>query len=162
MCQCWVHIEEMRGDQLLILVGDHMYWMDYWSLLKEYFEVDVDIIVVVQFCSAVEIGGFGALWMDVTGRVEVFCEKSGILEVQVGMVLDLGWLVERGHSIEYSYLVSMGIYIFKKVVLVVALVGGAIDFGCDVFFAVVRVGQYVQSYFFIGYWCDIGTIGAFY
>ena len=160
--QCWVHINEVQGDHLLILAGDHMYRMDYREMLATHLESDADITIAVQPCTAGEIGGFGALRVDEDGAVREFREKPGTEEAREGMALSEDWLEARGYDAGQPYLASMGIYIFKKQVLADALAGDAVDFGRDVLPAAVRAGQRVQSFFFTGYWKDIGTIGAFY
>jgi glucose-1-phosphate adenylyltransferase len=65
---------------------------------------------------------------------------------------------------ERPFLASMGIYVFRKQLLVHLLdeeLPNAVDFGRDVLPG--ALGKHnVQAFLFEGYWEDIGTIGAFY
>jgi glucose-1-phosphate adenylyltransferase len=153
---------EARGDLALILSGDHMYRMDYRDMLNEHAESGADITLAVLPCSEDEIGGFGAVRVDETGRIVEFREKPKDETAREGMAVAPSLLEARGVSADRPYLASMGIYLFDKRVLAECLDNVRHDFGHDVIPAAVKGGARVQAHFFDGYWRDIGTIRSFY
>jgi len=146
---------------VLILAGDHMYRMDYRNMLRDHLEANADITIAVQTVSEADIGGFGALRVDDTGRIVEFREKPKAPEDRVGLALDSDWMTMRGLPTDRPYLASMGIYLFRTQVLLSALAGDEVDFGRDIIPGEVEYRR-VQASFFTGYWRDIGTTRAFY
>jgi glucose-1-phosphate adenylyltransferase len=90
-----------------------------------------------------------------------FLEKPGDDEDVRDFVIQREWLSGAAPTDGRDYLASMGIYLFKRDVLVKALMVDYQDFGRDIFPAIVR-SHHVQAHFFDDYWEDIGTIRAFY
>ena len=154
-------ISERRGDLALILSGDHLYRCDYRHMMETHVEHDAAITISVLPCSEEEIGEFGAVRVDDTGRIVEFREKPGTSEAREGMKVPEDLIAERGMSPERPYLASMGIYLFDQNLLAESLAGEHNDFGKEVIPAAVDRCR-VQAHFFEGYWRDIGTIGAFY
>ena len=154
-------IREMRGDTVLVLAGDHLYRMDYSLMLRDHLEHDADITLSVLPCSADEIANFGAVRVGDAGEVVEFREKPKDAEARTGMEVAPALLERRGVSADRPYLASMGIYVFRKDVLVECLDNALVDFGHHVIPASLDRHR-VQAHFFDGYWRDIGTIGAFY
>jgi glucose-1-phosphate adenylyltransferase len=151
----------MRGDLVLILSGDHLYRMDYRKMLRDHVENEADISVAVLPCSAEEIGDFGAVRVDDSGRIVEFREKPETAEARVGMEVSAAQLEKQGLATSRPYLASMGIYLFRKKALVEYLENDFSDFGQHVMPRAVERCR-VQAHFFNGYWRDIGTIKAFY
>ncbi len=157
-----IHVfEDLQGDHVLILAGDHMYRMDYRQLLTEHLESEADITIAVKPCSDQEIAGFGAVRVDDSGRIVEFREKPSTTETRAGMEVSRQLLEKEGVRADLPYLASMGIYMFRKRVLIEALDNNLVDFGGDVIPSEVRRRR-VQAHFFKGYWRDIGTIRAFF
>jgi len=155
-------ILESRGELVLILSGDHMYRMDYRGLLREHVASGADVTVAALPCAESEIGEFGAIRVDPSGRIVEFREKPGTAAARAGMTADPGLLARCGVSAGRPYLASMGIYLFDKSYLRTCLENSQRhDFGRDVLPHAVGSGR-VQSFLFEGYWRDIGTIRAFY
>jgi len=151
----------LEGDLVLILAGDHMYRMDYRNMLRDHLEADADVSLSLLPCSESEIAGFGSVRVNEKGEVLEFREKPKTADAREGMTVAPELLAARGVDAGRPYLASMGIYLFKKQVLVDCLDNDLIDFGNDVIPA--AVGKYrVQAHLFDGYWRDIGTIRAFY
>ncbi len=151
----------LDGDLVLILAGDHMYRMDYRTMLRDHLEAEADVTLSVLPCSEEQIAGFGAVRVDETGKVLEFREKPQTPEAREGMKVAPELLAARGVGPDRPYLASMGIYLFKKDVLVECLDNDLIDFGSEVIPAAVGKSR-VQAHFFDGYWRDIGTVRAFY
>jgi len=154
-------ISDLRGDLVLILSGDHLYRMDYRQMLRDHLENKADVTLAVMPCSEDDIGDFGAVRVDETGRIVEFREKPGDAAARVGMKVSPELLRERGVSEDRPYLASMGIYLFRKPKLRELLDNESSDFGHHVMPAAVEE-QRIQAHFFKGYWRDIGTIRSFY
>jgi glucose-1-phosphate adenylyltransferase len=154
-------IGDMRGDLVLVLSGDHLYRMDYSLMLREHLEREADITLSVLPCSADEIADYGAVRVGHTGEVVEFREKPADEEARAGMEVSPALLERRGIGADRPYIASMGIYLFRKEVLLESLDNDLVDFGHHVI--PVCVDRYrVQAHLFDGYWRDIGTIRSFY
>jgi glucose-1-phosphate adenylyltransferase len=154
-------ISEVPGDLVLILSGDHMYRMDYRAMLEEHLETEADITIGVLPCTENDIAGFGAARVDDSGRILEFREKPSTPEAREGMQVSAELLDKAGIGHDRPYIASMGIYIFRKQVLIDCLNNELVEFGGDIIPGCIA-SQKVQSHFFGGYWRDIGTIRSFF
>lgn len=148
-------IQAARVDHVLVLAGDHLYRMNYSSMIAHHLKTDADITVAVQPVLTEEAHRFGILKREPDGRIVDFVEKPK----------DQATL-ERMKSREDGarpFLGSMGIYIFKITALIDLLTEHPDydDFGSDVIPHAIR-HRPVQGFDFEGYWEDIGTIRSFY
>jgi glucose-1-phosphate adenylyltransferase len=136
---------DWRADTLLILSGDHVYKMDYNTMLAFHEDRKADCTVAVMQVPMEEASRFGTLVTAPDGRVIDFDEKP---------------------PEPRSNLISMGIYVFDRDVLVRRLEedartqGSKRDFGRDVVPNMVELDR-VYAYPFRGYWRDVGTIQAY-
>ena len=105
---------------------------------------------------------FGLLKLDVDARVQQFREKpkdDALREMHTNTTL-LGRSPEE--AVERPYLASMGIYLFKRNVLIELLADASmIDFGHQVIPRAIEKYD-VYGFVFDGYWEDLGTVEAFY
>lgn len=154
-------ILETRGETVLVLSGDHMYRMDYRAMLRDHLDHSADITIAVRPCPAEAIGDFGAVRVDGRGTVVEFREKPKDAAARSGMEVPAALLAARGLPTGNPYLLSMGIYMFRKDVLADCLDNQLHDFGYNVIPAALERHR-TQAHFFGGYWRDIGTIRAFY
>lgn len=152
---------ELPDEHVLILAGDHMYRMDYRDLLADHLDHRADVTIGVMPSSEEEIAGFGAVRVDESGRIREFREKPRDAAARAGMEVSPALLEAKGVDATQPFLASMGIYLFRKPVLLECLASDAIDFGRDIVPAAVAPYR-VQAHFFKGYWRDIGTIRAFF
>jgi len=158
------HLDEYRGDTVLILSGDHLYRMDYRDFIARHEQTQADITISVTAAREEEASGFGLLKTDGTGRIIEFKEKpkGEALESMRVDTTTLGLSSEE--AARRPYLASMGIYVFRKELLRKLLMeemAGSVDFGKEIIPGALA-GYNVQAHLFDGYWEDIGTIGAFY
>ncbi len=146
-------------DYVLILAGDHVYRMDYGTMIAHHVETGADMTVG---CIEVDIEtakSFGVMSVDDNGRVLEFEEKPDNPKPIPGQ--------------DGTVLASMGIYVFNKAFLFEQLIrdagtpGSYHDFGKDIIPAVIDKYR-VMVYPFRdpksgrqGYWRDVGTIDAF-
>ena len=159
------HLHRFTGrddDYQLILAGDQLYRMDFHALLDSHWRRGADVTVCVIPQSEEMASSFGLLKLASDSRIEQFREKpkgDALREMQTD-TLALGLPPEEARK--RPYLASMGIYLFKRRVLVDLLADPTmIDFGYQVIPK--AISQYdVYGHLFDGYWEDLGTVEAFY
>ena len=156
-------LQEWDVDEFIILSGDHLYRMDYSKFVQRHRETNADITLSVVPIDEKRASSFGLMKIDDRGRVVDFYEKpkgEALKQMQVDTTV-LGLNPEQAKT--SPYIASMGIYVFKKEVLVKLLQQNLeqTDFGKEIIPASAK-NHNVQAYLFKGYWEDIGTIEAFY
>jgi glucose-1-phosphate adenylyltransferase len=156
-------LEEWDVDEYLILSGDHLYRMDYRLFVQRHRETQADITLSVVPISERLASDFGLMKIDNAGRIIDFSEKpkgEELRQMQVDTTI-LG--LTKDQAQQKPYIASMGIYVFKKEVLIKLLKESLnqTDFGKEIIPAAAK-DLNVQAYLFNGYWEDIGTIEAFY
>ncbi|GJV66949.1 glucose-1-phosphate adenylyltransferase large subunit 1-like protein [Tanacetum coccineum] len=162
----WVFEDAKNKDieDILILSGDHLYRMDYLNLLQNHIDRDADITVSCVPVGKSRAPDFGLLKFDNTGKVIQFAEKPKGEDLQA-MQVDTTLLgLSPKEAQESPYIASMGVYVFKRDVLLKLLrwrYPTSNDFGSEILPAAVSEHN-VQAYLFRDYWEDIGTIKSFY
>ena len=156
-------IKEWDVDEIIILSGDHLYRMDYGKFIQRHRETNADITLSVVPIDEKRASSFGLMKINSDGRVIDFSEKpkgDALKQMQVDTTT-LGLNAER--ATQSPYIASMGIYVFKKDVLVNLLESNPeqTDFGKEIIPAAAQ-DHNVQAYLFKGYWEDIGTVESFY
>ena len=151
-------IHSRRGNEVLILSGDHLYRMDYRSFVGEHRQRHADVSIAVKPVRREEASGLGILKVDAEGRIVTFCEKP-TTDAELD---DLELKEAPGEDPEARFLASMGIYVFEPQVLTSLLIGDQQDdFGRHIIPAAIeKLNVFART--FDGYWADIGTISAFY
>jgi glucose-1-phosphate adenylyltransferase len=140
------YLERQDIDTVLILAGDHIYNMDYRSMLAFHREMEADATVGITRVPIREANRFGTLTLETGGRIKKFIEKS---------------------STPVSDLASMGIYVFDRRFLIEQLWKDAQnpnsphDFGYSILPEIIKQER-VFGYLFRGYWQDIGTVESYY
>lgn len=153
------HLEQIDADDVLILSGDHIYKMDYSHFIRQHHQQRADLTISTVEVPIEEAARFGVIEVDRDGRVKGFDEKPEKPKHLPG---------KPGTT-----LVSMGIYIFRRDVLVDILnedskLNTTHDFGKDIMPSMYP-GKRVFAYRFgmgssrrdATYWRDIGTIDAY-
>ncbi len=139
-------LRDITADTVLILGGDHIYKMDYRPMIRLHHDTDADVTVGVMRIPIEEAHRFGIVTADDEGRITDFQEKP---------------------KQPKSNLVSMGIYVFKKDVLIDRLTKDAEnstskrDFGHSIIPAMLEREDKVYAYTFDGYWRDVGTVQSY-
>jgi glucose-1-phosphate adenylyltransferase len=156
-------LDEWEVDEYLILSGDHLYRMDYRQFVQRHRDTNADITISVVPMDEKRASDFGLMKIDASGRIVDFSEKpkgDALAKMQVDTTT-LGLTPEL--AVQNPYIASMGIYVFKKDVLIKLLKESLeqTDFGKEIIPAAAS-NYNVQAYLFDGYWEDIGTIEAFY
>lgn len=135
----------LAAEDVLILAGDHVYMMDYRPLLRFHRSRYAAVTMAVRTAPAYESHRFGMVVADPDGHVVEYEEKP-----------------RRSRSTT----ASMGIYVFRREVLVETLRAPANrqkhNLGGEIIPALVHSADGVYAYRFQGYWADVGTIQAYY
>ncbi|MEH1935892.1 MAG: glucose-1-phosphate adenylyltransferase [Nostoc sp.] len=156
-------LEEWNVEEYLILSGDHLYRMDYRLFIQRHRETGADITLSVIPIDERRASDFGLMKIDDSGRVVDFSEKpkgEALTKMRVDTSI-LGLTKEQAQL--QPYIASMGIYVFKRDVLIKLLKESLerTDFGKEIIPDASK-DYNVQAYLFDDYWEDIGTIEAFY
>ena len=153
-------LEMDRPDEVLILAGDHIYKMNYYSMIDVHREQNADLTVGVVEIDKIKSKHLGVVEVDAGDRVTGFHEKPANPKTIPGKPDKI-----------YG---SMGIYVFNQSVLMQELLEDAKnlksshDFGKDIIPQMLKKGMKVVAYNFRNkdkdeeYWRDIGTIDAYY
>ena len=155
-------LDRNPARKVLILAADHIYRMDYAAMLAAHDEQAADLTIACMKVPLEEASAFGVMAVDGDGRIVEFQEKP-----------------ERPRAIPGEpdmALVSMGIYVFPKDLLIDLLKADAArpdsshDFGKDIIPAMIASHR-VFAYQFGGdrgrvtpdrYWRDVGSLDAYY
>lgn len=138
-------IDRYDPEYVLILSGDHIYKMDYETMLSYHKEKEADCTIAVLQVPLEEASRFGIMNAYPDGTIYEFEEKPPQPK---------------------SNLASMGIYIFTWEKLRKYLIADAgdptsqKDFGKNILPAMLSDGQKMVAYPFEGYWKDVGTIDS--
>jgi glucose-1-phosphate adenylyltransferase len=157
-----VHFLNHDFDYLLILSGDQLYRMDFRQIIAEHAETEADITVATIPVPRSRAGAFGIMQIDPTMRITRFEEKpkepAALDSLRVG-----GPIQERlGLSPQEDYLLaSMGIYLFKREVVLKLLDNTHTDFGKHIIPDAISSHR-LQAFVFQGYWEDVGTIRSYF
>jgi len=150
---------DIESDFVLVLSGDHIYQMDYRDLLRQHIATNADLTIATVEHPLAEASAFGVVQVNEELKVTGFKEKPAN--------------PYPSPSNPSMAMVSMGVYVFKKKVLLAALSeicesGRGFDFGHDVIPYLIHSGR-TYAYDFRdkisnapNYWRDIGTIDAYY
>jgi glucose-1-phosphate adenylyltransferase len=152
-------IRTHKPEYVLILAGDHVYKMDYGTMIARHVESGADMTVGCIEVPLNEAKAYGVISVDAEGQVVKFSEKPEQPDPTPGQ-LDLA-------------LASMGIYVFNTAFLYEQLIKDADDdcsthdFGNDIIPRLIEKYR-IMSYPFrdthdtqTAYWRDVGTIDAF-
>ncbi|MNW33374.1 glucose-1-phosphate adenylyltransferase [Paenibacillus sp. FSL H8-0168] len=137
------YIDSQNPEHVLILSGDHIYYMNYREMLNHHKEKGAAATISVMEVPWDEAHRFGVMSADEDLRVTEFAEKPEKPE---------------------SNLASMGIYLFKWDYLRNYLLEDAQDaqsshdFGKDIIPKMLADQESLYVYEFQGYWKDVGTV----
>lgn len=151
-------IHSTKPEYVLILSGDHVYEMDYRELLSRHVATNADVTIAAIEHPIADATHFGVLEVNKDFRLTSFEEKP---------------LNPRGLAVRpHMALISMGVYVFKREVLIRSLIDNcqfatAYDFGHNIIPALIDSAR-VYAYDFRDemkgaprYWRDIGTIDSY-
>ena len=136
-------IERYHPQYLLVLSGDHIYKMDYSSMIRFHEDHEADATIAVIRVPIEEASRFGIMNTDEEFKIYEFEEKP---------------------KEPKSDMASMGVYVFNWELVKEYLVAdaknpdSANDFGKNIIPAMLAGNQKMYAYPFEGYWKDVGTV----
>lgn len=139
-------IQRYQPRIVLILSGDHIYQMDYRTLIACHLDHHAALTIACQEVPLEEASRFGIVVTDADGRVTGFQEKP--------------------KDAPKSNLANLGIYVFDADILADRLRAdvrrrdSTHDFGRDVIPAMAESYR-CYAYRFSGYWRDVGTVQSY-
>ncbi|MBQ1534564.1 MAG: glucose-1-phosphate adenylyltransferase [Erysipelotrichaceae bacterium] len=138
-------LDQEEAEYVLVLSGDHIYKMNYESMLQKHIDSKADATIAVIEVPMKEASRFGIMNTDKNDKIVEFEEKP---------------------KQPKSNLASMGVYIFTYKTLRKYLKDDAKnaesshDFGKNIIPAYLNDKLKLQAYRFKGYWKDVGTIDS--
>ncbi len=157
------YVQDDWCSDVLVLSGDQLYRMDFRQLRQTHLDSGADVTLAVLPVARELTPELGLARLDEAGRVTGFVEKPKSEDFLAPLRLSPEWLRRRGvRDPQKQYLANMGIYLFKRHVLLEMLYAQplATDFGKEVFPRGVGTHRIV-AHVFDGYWEDLGTVKAF-
>ncbi|MGK7378836.1 glucose-1-phosphate adenylyltransferase [Planococcus sp. 1R117A] len=137
------YLTEQDPKYVIILSGDHIYKMDYQTMLDFHIEQNAGATISVIEVPWKDASRFGIMNTDENMQIKEFVEKPAEPE---------------------SNLASMGVYIFDWDKLEKYLLmdnnneNSSHDFGKDIIPLMLEQGEKMVAYPYKGYWKDVGTV----
>jgi glucose-1-phosphate adenylyltransferase len=155
------HFREADAEYYLILAGDHIYRMDFASLVDAHIESNADITIAAQPVTPADATQMGIFRFDAAGQVVGFEEKPRVERLQ-----ELASSAPPHTPVDLTpdkpFVASMGIYVFSREVLHEVLArSSAVDFGKEIIPQALTTHR-VHPYLYRGFWADVGTVQSFY
>jgi glucose-1-phosphate adenylyltransferase len=157
------YIDKPGTREALILSGDQLYRMELEKLIETHRKSNADITIAVIPVERSAVPGLGIMKLSEDARVTAFVEKPKTDDLidehrTPAASIEKNGIAAKGRE----YLASMGIYLFRKEVLVDCLRDPLnTDFGKHVIPSAIKERR-VQGYLFDDYWEDVGTIKAYF
>lgn len=134
------YIERHSPENVLVLSGDHIYYMDYRSIINFHEQTGADVTIAVREVPVENAHQFGITNIDEENKI-------------------ISW--EEKPSKPKSNLASMGIYVFNTEFLIRAFENRqGHDFGKHIIPDSI-VSHRVMAFRFHGYWQDVGTLQSY-
>lgn len=144
---------------VLVLGGDHIYYMNYEPAILWHEKNRADITIMANPVHESQVKNLGIMRIDENGRILEFAEKP-----QNKDVIESFRLTQKAKEFlniddpKLDFLASMGNYIFYWDRLVRFLSFPGVDFGKEIIPAAMEDGANLYAYVFNGYWRDVGVI----
>lgn len=155
---------ETPVDYFLILGGDQLYNLDFRNMVRTAKQTEADLVIGALPVNGTDAKRMGILGLGKSGEVTDFVEKPQDPDVLKRFHCTPEEFQARGleASPDAQYLGSMGIYLFKREVLIDLLMQDTRDdFGKHLIPTQIEKGG-VHPFLHNSYWEDIGTIASFY
>jgi glucose-1-phosphate adenylyltransferase len=156
-----VHFNSHDHEFVLILSGDQLYRMDFSAIIDQHIATGADVTIAAIPFPVSKVEGLGLMRVADDLSISEFVEKPKDPAIINGLTVSPALEKKLSPSAEKRCLASMGIYVFSREVLRLALENNMKDFGKEVIPALLGKAK-LFSYIFEGYWEDIGTVRAFF
>lgn len=157
------HLLSHDFDHVLILSGDQLYRMDFRLLIEQHVDTGADLTVATLAIGREAAPALGIMQLGEGNRVARFVEKPQDPQLLDSLRLDAAAAAALGLAAggRERFLASMGIYVFRRQVLLELLDNTLTDFGKHIIPGAIDSHR-VHAFVFDGYWEDIGTIRSFF
>ncbi|MBK8990323.1 MAG: glucose-1-phosphate adenylyltransferase [Gammaproteobacteria bacterium] len=157
------HLLSHDFDHVLILSGDQLYRMDFRLLIEQHVDTGADLTVATLAIGRETAPALGIMQLGEGNRVARFVEKPQDPQLLDSLCLDAATAAALGLATggRERFLASMGIYVFRRQVLLELLDNTLTDFGKHIIPGAIDSHR-VHAFVFDGYWEDIGTIRSFF
>jgi glucose-1-phosphate adenylyltransferase len=157
-----LHFLNHDFDYLLILSGDQLYRMDFRQIIAQHAESGADITIATIPVTRDQAQGLGIMQINQDLKITRFVEKPKDKALQDSLRLDPALYAPLGLPEGGDFLLaSMGIYLFKRDVVLKLLDNALTDFGKHIIPASIDTHS-VYAHIFQGYWEDVGTIRSYF
>ena len=155
------HLTDPDVDRVLVLSGDQLYHMDFRELMQKHEDTRAEMTLAATPKRPEQAEDMGVLKIDRHFRVVDFAEKPTRAQMR-DLIIQGEDLAPLGVKAEGPVvLASMGIYLFNRTRLELALDNEMTDFGKNVIpWCIQHMRVFVHP--FVGYWEDVGTMRAFF
>src|SRR6267142_538840 len=114
-----IHILNHEFEYMLILSGDQLYRMDFRPIIEQHVETNADLTIATIPVARPEASALGIMQIDSDRRISQFVEKPKDPALLDALRLERASYPKLGIADERElFLASMGIYVFKRDVLV--------------------------------------------
>ncbi|GMP90443.1 hypothetical protein CsSME_00041573 [Camellia sinensis var. sinensis] len=115
----WLFEDAISKDieDVLILSGDHLYRMDYMDFVHNHRQSGANITLSCLPMDNSRASDFGLMKMDGKGRIISFSEKPKGVDLKAMAVDTTVIRLSREEDEKKPYIASMGVYVFKKEIL---------------------------------------------
>ena len=157
------HLLSHDFDHVLILSGDQLYRMDFRLLIEQHVDTGADLTVATLAIGREAAPALGIMQLGQGNRVARFVEKPQDPQLLDSLCLEAAAAAALGLATggRERFLASMGIYVFRRQVLLELLDNTLTDFGKHIIPGAIDSHR-VHAFVFDGYWEDIGTIRSFF
>ena len=125
----------------IILSGDGIFDFDINNIISFHYNKNADVTIVS--CPCQNPSEYGVILTDKDGKITSFSEKPSWSNIKSDMI-------------------NTGIYVLKSDVINYIPDGRFFDISKDLFPFLMGIGKKLYSYESEGYWCDIGSLDAYY
>eukprot|EP00878_Enallax_costatus_P019691 GHUV01020781.1.p1 GENE.GHUV01020781.1~~GHUV01020781.1.p1 ORF type:complete len:431 (+),score=103.78 GHUV01020781.1:256-1548(+) len=153
-------------EDVLVLAGDQLYRMDYTNLINYHRAKGADVTIATTPADEDHAEHLGILAVDRSCNVLEFHEKPPKAQLATMSIdtLDYGFADTKEEAHSKPFVASMGMYVFKKDVLVDLLYKKfpeAVDFSRDIL-SFMHGELKMVAYPHHGYWEDVGSLKDYY
>ena len=151
------------AEYFLILSGDQLYNINFQNMVEFAQKSNADFVIASIPVSTKEASRMGIMTIDQAGKILEFEEKPKDPAIIKKFNLPSSFF-EHHHfdPKKVTHLGSMGIYVFKRNILISMLKNDPRDdFGFHLIQTAVQKGK-TYAFLYHGYWEDIGTVASYY
>jgi glucose-1-phosphate adenylyltransferase len=157
------YLQSDQAEHILILSADQLYRLDFRELIQTHRAGRADVTMAVLPVTRQQAPRLGIVRFDEQNRIVEMVEKPSAAAELDRLRAPSAWLQRRNLAGRgQDYLANMGIYVFKRDVLLDLLAAqpSATDLVTEILGGSLR-SHVIQAYLFHGYWEDVGSVKSY-